>query len=58
MGITYLWDTNTVIYFLQKQFPDAIVAATALIHNFTLITRNTKDFKNIDAFQMVNPFEL
>jgi predicted nucleic acid-binding protein len=21
MGIKYLWDTNTAIYFLQKQFP-------------------------------------
>ena len=21
MGIKYLWDTNTVIYFLQQQFP-------------------------------------
>jgi len=24
MGIKYLWDTNTVIYFLQKQFPEAV----------------------------------
>jgi len=23
MGITYLWDSNTAIYFLQKQFPPA-----------------------------------
>lgn len=23
MGITYLWDTNTVIYYLQKQFSPA-----------------------------------
>ena len=21
MGIKYLWDTNTAIYYLQKQFP-------------------------------------
>jgi hypothetical protein len=21
MGIKYLWDTNTVIYYLQQQFP-------------------------------------
>ncbi len=21
MGMKYLWDTNTVIYYLQKQFP-------------------------------------
>ena len=23
MGVTYLWDTNTVIYYLQQQFPPA-----------------------------------
>jgi predicted nucleic acid-binding protein len=27
---------------------DAIIAATALVHNLTLVTRNTKDFKRID----------
>ncbi len=129
MGIKYLWDTNTVIYFLQKQFsadaekfvdstleesppaisaiteiellcwktanekdlevlhnfideatifelekaiklktadirkahkiklPDAIIAATALFHNLTLITRNTKDFITIDGLKLANPFE-
>ncbi len=129
MGIKYLWDTNTIIYFLQKQFPasaeqfvdntlkhspptisaiteiellcwktdiekdlevlykfideaivfeleksiklktadirkthkiklpDAIIAATALVHDLTLITRNTKDFITIDRLQVVNPFE-
>ena len=130
MGIKYLWDTNTVIYFLQKQFPasaerfidgtlehsppaisaiseiellcwktdsekdlevlysfieeatvfefekaiklktadirktnkiklpDAIIAATALIYNLTLITRNTKDFKNIEGLEVINPYDL
>jgi predicted nucleic acid-binding protein len=119
MGITYLWDSNTAIYFLQKQFPpvtetfiegllaeslptisaiteielfcwktssdsdlqlladfindvtifelekaiklktaeirktnriklpDAIIAATALVHDLTLVTRNVKDFDQI-----------
>jgi len=130
MGIKYLWDTNTVIYFLQKQFsvsaekyvdstlenskpaisaiteiellcwkttdekdlkilhsfiedamvfeleksikvktadirkshriklPDAIIAATAIIYDLTLITKNTKDFKNITNLDSVNPFEI
>ncbi len=129
MGIKYLWDTNTVIYFLQNQFsesasqfiektmedsqpsisviteiellcwktateedleilhsfintattlelkdavkfktaeirkmnkiklPDAIIAATAIIHNLILITRNVKDFKNINELETINPFE-
>jgi predicted nucleic acid-binding protein len=130
MDIKYLWDTNTVIYFLQGQFPgkgeifidntlnispptisaiteiellcwktpntkdletlqkfinvthvfeletdiklktavickshkiklpDAIIAATAIINNLTLITRNTKDFKNIENLKLINPFEI
>lgn len=129
MGIKYLWDTNTVIYFLQQQFPpsaerfidstlsdfspaisaiteiellcwktateedlevlhnfikdslvfelekdiklktaeirkahkiklpDAIIAATALVNNLTLLTRNLTDFKNIDGLNLVNPHE-
>lgn len=129
MGIKYLWDTNTAIYYLQQQFPpsaeefidrtlsdsnpaisaiteiellcwktatekdleilhdfindalvlelekdvklktaeirkthkiklpDAIIAATALVHNLTLITRKENDFKNIDGLELVNPHE-
>ena len=130
MGIKYLWDTNTVIYYLQQQFspsaekfidsilpdsqpaisviteiellcwktatkkdlevlhnfiedawifelekdiklntaelrkihriklPDAIIAATALVYDLTLITRNVNDFKNIDGLNVVNPHEV
>lgn len=129
MGIKYLWDTNTAIYYLQKQFPpeaekfidetlknseptisviteiellcwktptnrdleilhnfiddalvfelekeirfktadirkahkiklpDAIIAATAITHDLTLLTRNISDFKNIDGLNLINPFE-
>lgn len=129
MGIKYLWDTNTVIYYLQQQFPpqaevfidnllmearpcisaiteiellcwkaatekdmevlrgfihdalvielerpiklktadirkqhniklpDAIIAATALIYDLTLITRNSSDFKNVSALATVDPWK-
>lgn len=129
MGVKYLWDSNTAIYFLQKQFPpetekfiedllaeslpaisaiteiellcwkttsdadlqlltdfiddvtiielenpiklktaeirkisriklpDAIIAATALIHSLTLITRNVKDFENIRGLKVINPWD-
>jgi predicted nucleic acid-binding protein len=129
MGIKYIWDTNTVIYYLQQQFPlsaenfmdslvtearpvisviteiellcwksatkkdmevlhnfigdaliveleqpikyktadirkkhkiklpDAIIAATALIYELTLVTRNASDFKNIEGLQVVNPWD-
>lgn len=35
--------------------PDAIVAATALSLNFTLISRNTKDFDKIEGLRLINP---
>jgi predicted nucleic acid-binding protein len=128
MGITHLWDTNIVIYYLQQQFPpraeayidrlitqsnpaissiteiellswktateidlnliqnfihdswvfeldqsvktkaatlrrtysiklaDAIIAATALVIDLTLVTRNTEDFISIDKLKLVNPW--
>lgn len=130
MGIKYLWDTNSVIYFLQQQFPpqaekfmdsllaearpcisaiteiellcwktasetdlevlhnfindamvielerpiklktadirkqykiklpDAIISATALVYDLTLVTRNTKDFENISGLLLINPWNL
>jgi predicted nucleic acid-binding protein len=128
MGMKYIWDTNTVIYYLQQQFPkpvekfidglleenrpvisaiteiellcwkavteedleiirnfindsfvielesavkiktaeirklhkiklpDAIIAASALIYDLTFLTRNTKDFKEIESLKLVNPW--
>ena len=129
MGIKYLWDTNTVIYYLQQQFPesaerfmddsiretlpcisaiteiellcwkansekvievmqgfindavvieleneiklkaaelrkryqiklpDAIIAATAIVYDLTLITRNISDIKMIQELSFLNPWE-
>lgn len=129
MGIKYLWDTNTVIYYLQKQFlpsaeqymdsilaeyqpcisasteiellcwkamnendlvvlksfiadsvvfelekevkdktvnlrlnhkiklPDAIIAATAIVYNLSLLTRNVSDFQKIPNMIYVNPWD-
>ncbi|WAC09832.1 type II toxin-antitoxin system VapC family toxin [Dyadobacter pollutisoli] len=129
MGVKYLWDTNTVIYYLQQQFstnadklmdeivedytiiisaiteielycwktptdsdlkilhsfvedalvielerdikiktaevrkeyriklPDAIIAATALVYNLTLITSNKKDFIGIANLSLLDPYE-
>jgi predicted nucleic acid-binding protein len=38
--------------------PDAIIAATALVHNLTLISRNDKDFQRIKKLKYTNPFNL
>lgn len=37
--------------------PDAIIAATAIIHNFILITSDS-DFKNIQGLQVIDPIGL
>ena len=40
------------------KLPDAIIAATALIFNLDLVTRNVKDFKNIKGLTIINTFEI
>lgn len=37
---------------------DAIIAATALVHNLVLITRNTKDFENIPGLSVIDVHKL
>ena len=44
--------------FRKLQLGDAIIAATALVHNLTLITRNTSDFKNIKGLPILNAHAL
>ena len=129
MGVKYLWDTNTAIYYLQQQFstsaekfiddllidsqpaisaiteiellcckhstekdeemlhyfikdcwiieleqeikhktaairrkhriklPDAIIAASALVYDLILISRNIPDFSSIEGLEVVNPWD-
>jgi predicted nucleic acid-binding protein len=38
--------------------PDAIIAATSLISGFVLISRNTKDFLQIEGLEVINPYDL
>ncbi len=40
------------------KLPDAIIAATALTYQLKLISRNTKDFKDIEGLQLIDPYEL
>lgn len=36
---------------------DALIAATALLHDLTLITRNSKDFVAIAGLSLIDPFQ-
>jgi predicted nucleic acid-binding protein len=40
------------------KLPDAIIAATAIVDNLTLISGNTKDFESIQGVKLFNPFTL
>ncbi len=42
----------------KTKLPDAIIAATALVYDLTLISRNADDFKNIAGLTTINPWEL
>lgn len=40
------------------KLPDAIIAATAIVHNLSLISRNTKDFMNIQGLELLDPYKV
>lgn len=48
--------TITLRKSLKIKLPDAIIAATALAHNFTLISRNVIDFKKVPTLKLLDPF--
>lgn len=35
---------------------DGLIAASALVHNFKLVTRNIKDFEEIIGLEIINPW--
>jgi len=42
---------------MNIKLADAVIAATAVVHNLKLATRNVGDFKGIEGLRVVNPFE-
>lgn len=40
------------------KLPDAIIAATVLKHDFTLVTNNTVDFDKIKGIKLLNPHSI
>ncbi len=39
------------------KLPDAAISATAIVHQLTMITRNTSDFSAIVGLNSINPFD-
>jgi predicted nucleic acid-binding protein len=42
----------------KTKLPDAVIAATAVVYDLILISRNVSDFKNIQGLQMIDPYSL
>jgi len=42
----------------RTKIPDAVIAATCIVHRLVLVTRNVKDFRQINGLQTCNPWEL
>lgn len=40
------------------KLPDAVIAASAIFLNATLVTRNIKDFDGIEGLFLLNPFDM
>ena len=50
-------DKTIEIRHSQKiKLPDAVIAATAIVYEFTLISRNDEDFRKIPGLKYLNPF--
>ena len=41
----------------KKDYRDSMIAATALAHGFTVVTRNVADFEMISGIKLFNPWE-
>lgn len=42
----------------KTKLPDAIIAATALVYDLVVVSRNVTDFKNIKGIQVIDPHTL
>ena len=40
----------------KMDLADAVIAATALVHDLLLVTRNVDDFAHVAGLKLVNPF--
>ncbi len=41
---------------IKIKLPDAVIAATAIVNDFTLISRNDDDFEKVPGLKYLNPF--
>jgi predicted nucleic acid-binding protein len=58
MDDAIVYKTIEVRRLYKIKLPDAVIAATALQNGLILISRNTKDFKNIPKLEVIEPYGL
>ena len=62
-AVVYNLEEQTIVQAIEIRknykipLPDAIIAATALVYNFHLVTRNIADFKEIKSLVLINPWD-
>jgi predicted nucleic acid-binding protein len=42
----------------KTKLPDAVISATAIVNNMTLISRNSSDFGLITELNIINPWDI
>ncbi|EKR65044.1 toxin-antitoxin system, toxin component, PIN domain protein, partial [Leptospira weilii str. 2006001853] len=55
---TVVQETILLRQSLKIKTPDAIIAATALVHGLTLVSRNIQDFASIPKLNVIDPWNL
>lgn len=58
MDDTIVDKTIEVRRLYKIKIPDAVIAATALQNGLVLVSRNIKDFKNIQGLEVIDPYGL
>jgi len=58
IGDVIVNDTIAIRKAKRMKLPDAIIAATAVVHGLILLTRNTTDFNGIAGLQIINPWDV
>ena len=44
--------------FYKTKLPDAVIAATAMVNELIIVSRNTKDFNKIEKLEVIDPYDL
>jgi predicted nucleic acid-binding protein len=63
-SIIFPLDENVILKAIEirknyrLKLPDAIIAATAVVNNLELLTRNIKDFRRISGLTCVDPYTM